>query len=212
MRPYKLVVFDMDGVIFEHKNFWMELHKRLGTYEEGKELTRRYLKSDYAKLVEEVVGRLWRGKDATPYFELVKSLHYIQGADETLRELKAKGYKTAIISSGPRHAALRAQAECGVDYIHTHDIAIGDDNHFTGYYEWDLGDHDKTARLKIFVSQAGCTLEDAAFVGHDHNDISSLKAAGLGVAVKPENDEVAQAADVVISDIRKLVKTIEEHS
>ncbi|MBI4450914.1 hypothetical protein HY642_02985 [Candidatus Woesearchaeota archaeon] len=38
----KLVVFDMDGVLFQHHNFWIELHKALGTWEEGKLLTQKY--------------------------------------------------------------------------------------------------------------------------------------------------------------------------
>ena len=31
-----LICFDMDGVIFEHRNFWLELHKVFGTLEEGR--------------------------------------------------------------------------------------------------------------------------------------------------------------------------------
>jgi phosphoserine phosphatase len=42
---YKLVCFDMDGVIFDI-NIWMELHKVWGTLEEGKVLTKKYLKTD----------------------------------------------------------------------------------------------------------------------------------------------------------------------
>jgi len=55
---YKLVCFDMDGVIFKDINFWLKLHKAFGTSEQGKELTKRYLHADYNKLVEEVVVRL----------------------------------------------------------------------------------------------------------------------------------------------------------
>ena len=57
----------------------MELHKKLGTFEEGKKLTEKYLHSDYAKLVEEVVNKLWKGKPASAYFELINSLEYNLG-------------------------------------------------------------------------------------------------------------------------------------
>ncbi|MEA3378972.1 MAG: hypothetical protein U9Q69_05050 [Nanoarchaeota archaeon] len=60
---YKLVCFDMDGVIFKDVNFWMKLHKKFGTLNEGIELTKKYLHTDYDRLVEEVVVRLWKGKD-----------------------------------------------------------------------------------------------------------------------------------------------------
>lgn len=80
---YKLICFDMDGVIFQKENFWMEVHEAFGTLEKGKELTKKYLHADYDKLVEEVVVKLWKGKDAEPYYRLVKSLKYIQGAKKS---------------------------------------------------------------------------------------------------------------------------------
>ena len=69
---YKLISLDMDGVVFKDTNFWLELHKVLGTLEEGTKLTKKYLKTDYEKLKNEVIGRLWKGKDATEYYKLVK--------------------------------------------------------------------------------------------------------------------------------------------
>ena len=55
---YKLICFDMDGVIFKDINFWLELHKAFGTFGLGKWLTKRYLHADYGRLVEEVVVKL----------------------------------------------------------------------------------------------------------------------------------------------------------
>ena len=118
----KLIIFDMDGVIFERINFWMQLHKVYGTYEEGKELTKKYVKTDYAKLVEEVVGRLWKGKPEKLFLDLVKSVNYTKGSKETFKELKKRGYIAVIISSGPKQLAERAKKEIGVDYIYTNEL------------------------------------------------------------------------------------------
>ncbi|MCG2719568.1 MAG: hypothetical protein L6266_02425 [Nanoarchaeota archaeon] len=46
---YKLICFDMDGVIFKDNNFWIELHKRFGTLEQGIKLTEKYLHNNYEK-------------------------------------------------------------------------------------------------------------------------------------------------------------------
>ncbi|MBI5871948.1 hypothetical protein HZB88_02585 [archaeon] len=73
---YKLICFDMDGVIFKDINFWMELHKKFGTLEQGIELTKKYLYTDYDMLVEGVVVKLWKGKDAKSYYDLVDSIEY----------------------------------------------------------------------------------------------------------------------------------------
>src|SRR3989344_3970731 len=95
---YKLICFDMDGVLFQDINFWLELHKKFGTLEQGKVLTEKYLHSDYERLIEEVVVKLWKGRDATPYFELVNSLKYVEGVPKVLGAIKRKGLITAIIS------------------------------------------------------------------------------------------------------------------
>ncbi|MBD3208850.1 HAD family phosphatase [Candidatus Woesearchaeota archaeon] len=205
---YKLIVFDMDGVVFEHKNFWLELHKRLGTYGEGAALTKRYLKTDYERLVKEVVGKLWKGRDATPYYALVWSLRYEPGAQEVLRACKRKGVKTAIISSGPKHAAMRVVEECGLDYAHTQELVIGPDNRFTGELRYrDV--HDKREELEGFAIRAGCTLDETVFVGHGHNDVTALRAAGLGVAYRPDDEEVRSAAKLVIGDLHQLFGLLE---
>jgi len=83
----------MDGVIFEHFNFWLELHKAYGTYEEGLELTNKYVKTDYNRLIKEVVGRLWKAKPAKIYFDLIKRIDYFPGVFKTLIELKKRGIK-----------------------------------------------------------------------------------------------------------------------
>lgn len=207
MPAYRLVAFDMDGVIFEHRNFWLELHKALGTYDEGLALTERYLRTDYERLVKEVPGRLWKGRDAQPYFDLVRSLQYTPGAAEALKELRRRGFKTAIISSGPEHAALRVREECGLDYHYAHDLVIGPDGRFTGEYLHGDPD-DKTAELRGFAARAGCALQELVFVGHDYNDVAALRAAGLGVAYRPEDDGARRAADRVIDDLKELLSIL----
>ena len=81
----------MDGVIFKDINFWLELHKKFGTLEQGKALTKRYLHTNYDKLVEEVVHKLWKGKDATPYFALVNELEYLSGVKEIIQFVQNVG-------------------------------------------------------------------------------------------------------------------------
>ena len=92
----KLICFDMDGVIFEHKNFWLELHKALGTLEEGKKLTEKHLHTNYAKLVEEVVHKLWKRKDAAPYYHLIKSISYLPGVKEVFSEINKERIRRMI--------------------------------------------------------------------------------------------------------------------
>lgn len=208
---YKLIVFDMDGVIFEHRNFWMELHKKLGTYDEGLELTKKYVRTDYSKLVDEVVGRLWKGKKADGYSELVKAVKYSNGAHETFAELKRRGYLTAIISSGPKGLALRAQKELGIDYIYTNELVI-EDNVITGEFKWPIAHDRKAVAFKNFAEEHHLHLSEMIVVGDSVSDIKMMRLAGLGIAFCPESEELKKVASVVIDkpDLLEILPYIEE--
>ncbi|MFH0978117.1 MAG: HAD family phosphatase [Candidatus Woesearchaeota archaeon] len=195
----RLVCFDMDGVIFEKKNFWMELHKALGTYEKGKELTEKHLKKDYARLVEEVVAKLWKGKKADKYFELVRKTRYTKGAKATVKELKKMGIKTAIISSGPKDLAVRAKKELGIDFVFYNGLVIRD-NKITGKFNWPIG-HGTKEKIRIVKSlsqKLGISLQEVAFVGDNDNDVGVCKKVGLSIAFNSESKVLKKICDISI--------------
>ena len=51
----KLVIFDLDGVIFDHLNFWDEIVKIYKTEKEINPLIKKYLHTNYPKLVDKLV-------------------------------------------------------------------------------------------------------------------------------------------------------------
>jgi len=207
---HKLIVFDMDGVIFEHINFWLELHKAYGTFEEGAALTKKYLKRDYAKLVEEVVGRLWKGKPEQPFLELVDSLQYVQGAKETFAALKKKGYTIAIISSGPRRLAQRAQKELGVDYIYTNELVFADGK-ATGDFKWPIAAGRKSVALRKLCDDHLVDYKDVVVVGHDENDIKMAKTAGVAIGFCPSSKELESYCSVIVrkKDLKEILAYLE---
>ena len=135
---YKLICFDMDGVLFEPMNFWIELHKSLGTLEEGIKLTEKYLHRDYDKLVQEVVGRLQKGKDAKLYYKLINSYEYLPGIDKLFSHIKKRGYITAIISASSIDLARRVQKDYGADHIFANELIIRNKK-IAGEFLWPIG-------------------------------------------------------------------------
>lgn len=180
---HKLVAFDMDGVIFEHHNFWMELHKVYGTLEEGMELTKKYVKTDYDKLVQEVIGRLWANKPAKPYLDLIKNHKYVEGTKETFEALKKKGYATMIITSGPYDLALRAQNELSVDYIFANRLPV-ENGRVVGTTEmgyWKIRNDRKVKPLEEVRNSLRLSGKDIFAVVHDKNDIKLAQhVKGIG--------------------------------
>ena len=132
---FRFIIFDMDGVIFQHDNFWMQLHEAFGTLHPGIELTEKYLKTDIKKLADEVIGKLWKGKPAKIYFDLIKDAGYNPGVKEAIKKIKGMKIMTCILTSGPIHLAQRAQKELGIDFIYGNEIIIKDDK-LTGKYNW----------------------------------------------------------------------------
>jgi len=205
----KLACFDMDGVIFQERNFWLSLHKTFGTYTLGKNLTKKYVNSDYEKLVEEVVHKLWKGKDATKYFELVKGSRYIPGVRETFSELRRRGIKTAIVSSGPTHLALRAQKELGIECVYSNELVVNN-NRISGEFKWPIGHGNKTKIVKTLSRKLGIRMAKVAFVGEGENDIEVCKAVGLSISFNSESKRLDDVCDLVIKrrDLREILKQL----
>lgn len=207
---YKLIAFDMDGVIFEHFNFWLELHKKLGTYKDGKKLTEKYLKDNYEKLVDEVVHKLWKGKSAIPYFKLIKEAEYLPRVKETFSKLKKLGIKTAIISSGPKDLALRAKKELGIDFIFTNELVLKKNEIID--FKWPIGhgEMEKINVLKRLCNELNINLNEVAYVGDHDNDIGVFKIVGLAIAFNSKSKQLNGVADSVINkiDLREILKYV----
>ncbi|MBI2148123.1 HAD family phosphatase [Candidatus Woesearchaeota archaeon] len=208
---YKLICFDMDGVIFKDINFWMELHKVFGTLEEGKKLTEKYLHSDYNKLVEEVVVKLWKGRDAKPYYELVNSLEYIHGVDTVFRELKKKDVITAIISASSIDVARRVQRDYGIDHIYANELIIANGK-VSGEFIWPIGagKEKKAEIVRHLASDLGVNLKDVVYIGDSDADIEAFKIVGRSIAFNAFSDNLKKAADFVVDtdnlvDILKFI-------
>ncbi|MBI4016476.1 MAG: haloacid dehalogenase-like hydrolase [Candidatus Aenigmarchaeota archaeon] len=210
-----IVVFDMDGVIFGHRNFWLELHKAWETLEEGNILTKKYLHSDYGRLVAEVVNRLWEGKPQESYDELVAVQQYVTGAREAVEGIIKKGYRTAIITSGPYNLALRAQIELGVDDIIANRLIFKNGVHVgtTDMTLWPVQNDEKVLPLQELCKKHNISANNVTAVIHDTNDIrlaEYVKASGgkvIGFMYEPHT-EVEKHCDVVVreKDLRAILK------
>lgn len=196
---YKLICFDMDGVIFNVMSFWMELHKRFGTYKQGKALTDTYLHIDYGRLVEEVVVKLWKGKDAAAYYDLVDSLEYLPGVKQTFEYIHTKGYITAIISSSSIDAARRVQKDFGVDHIFANQLMIKDGK-VSGEFLWPIGagKEKKVEIIQDLCSDLGISVKETIYVGNDDTDIEAFKEVGLSIAFNSGSEELKKVATHVV--------------
>jgi phosphoserine phosphatase len=205
-RPIELAIFDMDGVIFEGNNFWLDLHLAYGTAEAGVALADRFIGSDYGRLAGLVAGRLWKGREATPFNRLVAARRYEDGAFELFEFLKTEEIPTAIVSSGPEQLARRAQQDLGIDEVRAnHVITAG--GRVTGTTEINVPDAEKVRVGLEVMSMFGTSPARTMFVGDSDSDAALANLVGLGIAYNTESKSLLAACDHAV-EARSLVGVV----
>lgn len=200
----------MDGVIFKDVKFWLLVHKHFGTLEEGKKLTEKYLHTDYNKLVEGCM-KLWKGKDAKPYFDLINSLEYLEGVKETFKSINKKGLIKMIISGSSMEVARRVQKDFGIDFIFANELVIKNGK-VSGEFVWPIGagKEKKAEVIRGICSMLGISTKECIYVGDSDIDIEAFKEVGLSIAFNSKYPELKKVATKVVdssnlSDILKFI-------
>lgn len=204
----------MDGVIFKDINFWMKVHEVFGTLEQGKILTKQYLNSDYEKLVEEVVNKLWKNKDATVYYQLVNSLQYLPNIPQLFKFIKEQDLISAIISASSIDVARRVQKDHGVDHLFANELIIKH-NQVTGEFLWPIahGGHHKARILLNLCESHNIDPKDTMYIGDSDNDIEAFKMVGLSIAFNSSSPQLKAVATHIIesNDLQDVVTFLKKN-
>jgi phosphoserine phosphatase len=193
----RLVMWDMDGVIFEGHNFWLELHKAFGTEQKGVVSANKYLSTDYDRLVEIVAGDLWKGRLADIYYEMIHQRRYHPGVKEVFAFLKTYHVRTAIISSGPYDLARRAQVDLGIDIIRANRLII-EDGAIEGSVDVMVPDGEKKRVGLEVMAELGINAEHAAYVGDSDSDVELAELVDYSVAYNTNSNDLIEACDITL--------------
>jgi phosphoserine phosphatase len=211
MPTLKMVLFDMDGVIFEGENFWLDLHRRLGTDRAALALAKRYMATDYQRLSRITVERLWRGKPSEPFFELIGRRSLVPGAEVLFAFLRQNRVATAIISSGPYQLAERAQKLLGIDVIRANHVYV-EDGAFLGKVDVQVDDANKGAVAASILADFGLDMSSVAGVGDSASDIELMPYAECSIAFNSKSEELNRACRYVVdADLRALIPVLARH-
>lgn len=163
--------------------------------------------------MEEVIGRLWKGKDAKIYYELINKQKYLPNVKQTIKKLKERSYKIAILSSGPSDLAERAKQELGINYFYTNKLLIrnGKIAGSADLQYWPIRAGNKAEALKELCQKNHLQLKDVIAVGHEENDIKMCRIAGLGIALNSESEELKKYCSAIINgSIDKIIPIIQQ--
>lgn len=180
----RLIAFDLEGTLVKSVSSWVELHKRFGTWDTGREYADLFFsgKIDYARWAE-LDASLWRGHTKEEIMEWADSVGYMDGARELIEFLRENDFRMAILSSGLMCLAGRIAKELGVDYVFANELIFDENGVVTGKVNPAVDFEGKGKILRGLKEELKPELTVA--VGDGYNDISMFREADVSIAINP---------------------------
>ncbi len=214
MLKYKLACFDVDGTLIDNVRFsWKIFHEYFDVDTRRRENAKKDFfngKISYLEWAKHDIG-LWIEKKAKKedFFKAMSDLKLMDGALETLQELKKRGIKLGVISGSlsvilekfiPNYKAIFDDVFLSWIYF--------DENGFikdTKPTEFDI--EKKVDALKLICKKEKIEMKECVFVGDYLNDFKIIQEAGLGIAFNCQEEKIRKVADVVIDkkDLREVL-------
>ncbi len=181
-RNRRLVCFDMDSTLIQTEVI-VELAKKHGVGEKVHEITESAMRGeiDFKESFRRRIALL-EGLSEDVMQDIADNLPITDGADRLITQLKALGYKIAILSGGFTYFGKTLQKRFGIDYVFANELEIKD-GFLTGKHLGEIVDGERKAfLLKELAKKEQIQLEQVIAVGDGANDLPMLKLAGLGIA------------------------------
>lgn len=206
----KLIAFDLDNVLIDGEAI-DEIGKLMGVESEISELTKKAMEGDldFETALKERTALL-KGASVENIKEVVSKIPLMEGAEETIAELKKRGYKIATITGSFEIIANRMKDDLGLDYAFSN-VLHEEKGKLTGEVSGPLVTGSKAEILKEIMEMEKVKAEESAAVGDGANDVSMLEEAGLGIAFNAK-PVLKEKADVVIEkkDLREILNVFSE--
>ena len=198
---YKLVVFDMDGVLIDHVSSWTWVHDKMGVNnDEAFELFKAG-KINEIEFIRRDIG-LWLEKDRNvriaDIINALQDMPLIQGIQETVATLSHNGIRSVIVSGGMDIAAQMIAEEFGFDDYLANSVLSHPDGRLTGEGRVNVDLTDKGIITREFMKKYDAKKEETVAIGNSYTDVRMLNEAGLRIAFNPIDDAVIEASDHVI--------------
>jgi len=183
-RSRRLVCFDMDSTLIQAEVI-DELAKHAGVGEQVAKITERAMQGeiDFAESFTQRMALL-EGLSEDVLNEVAENLQMMEGAEKLIRNLKAFGFKTAIISGGFNYFGNYLKDKLGIDHVYANTLEI-ENGKLTGRAIHPVVDAERKAYLlKKIANDEGLDPQQTIAVGDGANDLLMLSSAGLGIAFR----------------------------
>jgi HAD superfamily phosphoserine phosphatase-like hydrolase len=208
----RLIVFDVEGVLIPRNRFFFLMGKALGFAQLIRVFFYGFLYETGLIPLKSAMKHLFsgaRGISIETLVQIASKVPLVPGARAVFGQLKAQGYKTALITSGlPTLVAKLVADKLGADYAFGFEAEING-NKFTGEIWGDVIERNgKLAVLHRIVRDEQLEFSDCAVVADDRNNASIFLRDMLKIAYNPDFILRIKADNVVTGNISKILSVI----
>lgn len=206
---FGLVAFDLDGTLVAETSSWYVLHEHFGTRDSAAKNLEAYKNGaiDYPEFMRRDIS-LWPRVHHSEVDALLSKFTLAEGAEETVKGLKMKGYKIAIVSSGIDVLANKVARVLDIPYVLANGLELDRDGRLTGRGVFRVPLSQKEKALEPLARRFGLGLRQCVAVGDSDWDFSFLASSGLGVACRYAGGELDKVAELSINDLRELLEHV----
>ena len=213
MNKYKWICFDVDGTLIDDTVYiWITLHDAFGVC---RELRRKHYDDFMNKRITypewfnlDVQEWMKRGIHKKDLVRQIEKLSVIPSVHETIRALKEKGYKIAVISGSLDLVLQTKLPEVEFDEIMINRLEYDQNEKLTGGIPTPYDLEHKASGLIHIAEKYGVTLEECVFVGDNENDIHIAEIAGLSIGFNIKSEKLSRIVDIVVEkkDMREILQ------
>lgn len=214
--PYKVAIFDMDGVIFEKPSIsskddivasssWDSVFDELGIYDLHEKLRDIYVRKGFKSYIDWSEAALCvlkaKGLSSKAFDKVIESRVLMPGALETFRELHKNKITTGLVSGCFGALAARARKELGINYVLAQCDMEFDERGILKDWKLFATDYKDKVKFAKYLAQLNMiSLKECAYVGDDINDTAVFQEIGLPIAFNCQKQKVLEKAKVVIKE------------
>ena len=182
MKGVRLAAFDLDGTVLEHNSSWVAIHRHFGTEHKGSASLRLYAEGriGYREFMRRDIASWPKGVTKDEIVGILSAYRVRKEAPGVFEDLRARGIKTALVTSGIDILAREVARELEIDHWVANGLRFDRRGLLLPTGVGRVDPTRKDVAYRKLLQRVGIPAKRTIAVGDTVYDLAFLKSAGLG--------------------------------